>query len=129
VCQLGDRYGRFSKQLPILSSTVQWSYFNPLMEKQRFKALVGKKFFLFLGGATIELELVSLRELPSQSVPGLRAEPFALLFRGPLVQHYSETLPRQVHQIQAPDEETFTIYLEPVVSTGDPGTLYEAIYD
>jgi len=99
------------------------------MEKQRFKALVGEKFSLFLGGATIELELVSLRELPSQNVPGLRAEPFALLFRGPMVQHYSEALPRQVHQVQAPDQETFAIYLEPVVSTGDRGTLYEAIYD
>jgi hypothetical protein len=99
------------------------------MEKQRFKAFVGKKFLLTLGGATIQLELVSLRELPARRVPGLRGEPFALLFRGPSVQHYGEALPRQVHQLQSPDQEMLAIYLEPIVSTGDPGTLYEAIYD
>jgi hypothetical protein len=99
------------------------------MEKQRFKAFVGKKFLLTLGGATIQLELVSLRELPARRVPGLRGEPFALLFRGPSVQHYCEALPRQVHQLQSPDQEMLAIYLEPIVSTGDPGTLYEAIYD
>jgi len=99
------------------------------MEKQRFKALVGKKFRLSLGEAQIELELIDLRELPSRRVPGLRAEPFGLPFRGPSVQHYSEALPRQVHELQAPDQEVFAIYLEPIVSAGEAGMLYEAIYD
>jgi hypothetical protein len=99
------------------------------MKKQRFKALIGKKFRLSSGGAQIELELINLRELPSRRVPGLRTEPFGLLFRGPSVQHYSEALPRQVHQLQTPDQEAFAIYLEPIVSTGEAGTLYEAIYD
>jgi hypothetical protein len=99
------------------------------MDKNYFKALVGKKFFLSMDGSKVELELIELREMPPRRVPGLRTEPFGLLFRGPLVSCHTEALPRQVHRAQAPDGEVFDIYLEPIVSTGESGMLYEAIYD
>jgi hypothetical protein len=99
------------------------------METPDFQGLVGKKFTVDLRGTKIELELVKFRELPGRFVPGLREKPFALLFRGPSVHHPSEALPRQVHELYAEDGRTFSIYLEPIVSTGDPGRLYEAIFD
>jgi hypothetical protein len=99
------------------------------MDKKRFKAFVGKEFYFCMDGAKIELKLIELREMPPRRVPGLRTEPFGLLFRGPLVSYHTEALPRQVHRAQAPDGEVFDIYLEPIVSTGESGMLYEAIYD
>ena len=99
------------------------------MEAQDFQAWVGKKFTVDMRGTKIELELTKFRELPPRFVPGLREKPFALLFRGPYAHNYSEALPRQVHELHAEDGRTFLIYLEPIVSTGEPGRLYEAIFD
>ena len=99
------------------------------MEAQDFQAWVGKKFTVDMRGTKIELELTKFRELPPQFVPGLREKPFALLFRGPYAHNYSEALPRQVHELHAEDGRTLLIYLEPIVSTGEPGRLYEAIFD
>ena len=50
-------------------------------------------------------------------------------FRGPFAHHNFDALPRQIHEMQAEDGRIFLIYLEPIVSTGDPGRLYEAIFD
>jgi uncharacterized protein DUF6916 len=77
------------------------------MDKKRFKAFVGKKFYLCMDGAKIELKLIELREMPPRRVPGLRTGPFGLLFRGPSVSYHTEALPRQVHRAQAPDGEVF----------------------
>lgn len=99
------------------------------METSHFQALVGKKFTVDLRGTKIELELIKFQELPPRFVPGLREKPFALLFRGPFAQHPSEALQRQIHELHQADGKTFSIYLEPIVSTGDPGRLYEAIFD
>jgi len=99
------------------------------MEEQHLQAFLGKAFTVYLAGATVELELIDVRALPPRMVPGLRQKPFKLLFRGPQVRHYTEALPRQVHELHTADGRAFSIYLEPVVSTGEPGILYEAIFD
>jgi hypothetical protein len=99
------------------------------MEQQELQSSIGKPFTLSHSGGEIELELVRIRELPARDVPGLRPKPFALLFRGPSVRHHTEALPRQVHELRASDGKVFSIYLEPVISTGEPGLLYEAIFD
>jgi hypothetical protein len=99
------------------------------MEEQDLQSFIGKTFTVYLPGAKVELELINIRALPPRLVRGLRQKPFALLFRGPLVRHYTEALPRQVHELHVADGEVFSIYLEPIVSTGEPGTLYEAIFD
>ena len=99
------------------------------MEKQDLHDFIGKPFTVYLAGAKVELELIDSRALPDRSVPGLRGKPFKLLFRGPQIRHYTEALPRQVHELHVADGRIFSIYLEPIVSTGDPGTLYEAIFD
>jgi hypothetical protein len=99
------------------------------MEEQDLQAFLGKPFTVYLRGAKIELELIDVRALTPRLVPGLRPQPFKLLFRGPQVRHYTEALPRQVHELHAADGGVFLIYLEPIVSTGEPGMLYEAIFD
>jgi hypothetical protein len=99
------------------------------MQQQDLAPFIGKLFALYRSGEKIELELVRIRELPPRDVPGLRPKPFALLFRGPQIRHHTEALPRQVHELHAAGGKVFSIYLEPVVSTGEPGILYEAIFD
>jgi hypothetical protein len=73
------------------------------MEEQDLQAFVRKPFTVYLAGAKVELELIDVRALPPQQVPGLRRNPFKLLFRGPPVRHYTEALPRQVHELHAAD--------------------------
>jgi hypothetical protein len=99
------------------------------MEEQDLQSFIGKPFVVYLAGAKVELELINVRALPARLVPGLRRKPFALQFRGPLVRHHTEALPRQVHELHAADGQVFLIYLEPIASTGEPGILYEAIFD
>jgi hypothetical protein len=99
------------------------------MEQQDLQPFIGKPFIVHHSGGEIELQLARIRELPPRDVPGLRPKPFALLFRGPPVRHHMEALPRQVHELHAADGKVFSIYLEPVISTGVPGLLYEAIFD
>jgi len=99
------------------------------MEEQDLQAFIGKPLTVYLPGATVELELIDVRALPPRMVPGLRQKPFKLTFRGPQVPHYTEALPRQVHALHAADGAVFSIYLEPIVSTGEAGMLYEAIFD
>jgi hypothetical protein len=99
------------------------------MEEQDLQGFLGKPFTVDLPGVKVELELIEVLALPPRLVPGLRRKPFKLLFRGPQVSHYTEALPRQVHELQAAAGEVFSIYLEPIVSTGEPGMLYEAIFD
>ena len=99
------------------------------MQEEDLQAFIGKPFTVYLPGAKVGLELIDVRALPPRMVPGLRQNPFKLTFRGPPVRQYTEALPRQVHELHAADGAVFSIYLEPVVSTGEPGILYEAIFD
>jgi|SRR6516162_6571964 hypothetical protein len=99
------------------------------MEEQDLQAFSGKPFTVYLPGAKVELELIDVRALPPRHVRGLREKPFALLFRGPAVHHHTEALPRQVHELHVADGKVFSIYLEPIVSNGEPGMLYQAIFD
>jgi hypothetical protein len=99
------------------------------MEKERFQNAVGEKFRLCSGNSIIELELIDFRELQPRRVRGLRAKPFALIFRGSAVGSHTQSLPRQVHELQDGTGDSISIYLEPIVSTGEDGMLYEAIFD
>jgi hypothetical protein len=99
------------------------------MESQFYRGAVGTTFRVISHEPIIELELINYRELPRRGIKGLREESFALLFRGPSVLHYSEALPRQIHELEQTDGHRLSIYLEPVVSFGQSGLLYEAIFD
>jgi hypothetical protein len=99
------------------------------MEKERFQNAVGEKFRLCTGNSNIELELIDFRELQPRRVRGLRAEPFALIFRGSAIANHMQALPRQIHELQDGTGNSISIYLEPIVSTGEDGMLYEAIFD
>lgn len=99
------------------------------MEKERFQNAVGEKFRLCSGNSIIELELIDFRELGPRRVRGLRTKPFALIFRGSAVGNHPQALPRQIHELQDGTGNSISIYLEPIVSTGEDGMLYEAIFD
>jgi uncharacterized protein DUF6916 len=99
------------------------------MESEFYREAVGTTFRVISDYPVIELELINYRELPARGIKGLREESFAILFRGPPVQRSSEALPRQIHELEWTDGSRLSIYLEPVVSYGQPGILYEAIFD
>lgn len=99
------------------------------MENERFQNSVGEKFRLCSGSSIIELELIDFRELQPRRVRGLRAKPFALIFRGSAIGDHTQALPRQIHELQDGNGDSISIYLEPIVSTGEDGMLYEAIFD
>jgi len=99
------------------------------MEIEEFRDFIGKKFSVRVQETQVDLELIHLQEFAPRLVPGLRERPFALLFRGPASPTQIETLPRQVHDLYSTDGKTFSIYLERVVGTGYPGTVYEAVFN
>jgi hypothetical protein len=99
------------------------------MQKKDFESYTGRGFHVKNGRSILVLELVRSRDLPGRNIPGFRDAPFALLFRGPKLNHHDEALTRQIHELTSEDGKKFSIYLEPITSTGDPGMLYEAIFD
>ena len=97
------------------------------MERTDFEMYLGQTFELISQEPAMALELVELHRIQASQIPGTRTDPFALLFRSaPSVER---TPPRQVHAMRRPDGEIFSIYLEPVMSPGKPGQLYEAVFN
>ena len=99
------------------------------MERIDFEMCLGQTFEVISQGPAMILELVEVHRIPASQIPGTRANPFALLFRGAPSAERLETLPRQVHLMRRPNGEIFAIYLEPVMSPGRPGQLYEAVFN
>ena len=97
------------------------------MERGEFEIYLGQIFEVISQEPAITLELVELHRIQASQIPGTRTDAFALLFRGAL--SAERALPRQVHKIRRPDGEIFAIYLEPVMSPGKPGQVYEAVFN
>ena len=72
------------------------------------------------------LQLVELHRIQASQIPGTRTD---LVFRDGASADPLGTLPRQVHMMRRPDGEIFAIYLEPVMSPGKPGQVYEAAFN
>ena len=97
------------------------------MERSEFEIYLGQMFEVISQEPAMTLELVELHRIQASQIPGTRTNPFALLFRG--ASSAERALPRQVHKMRRPDGEIFAIYLEPVMSPGKPGQMYEAVFN
>src|SRR5271165_3903913 len=97
------------------------------MERADFQMYLGQTFEVISQEPAMTLELVEVHGIQASQIPGTRTDPFALLFRG--APSAGRALPRQVHQMRRPDGEILAIYLEPVMSPGKPGQMYEAVFN
>jgi hypothetical protein len=97
------------------------------MEQTDFEIYLGQTFEVISQESATTLELIELHRIQASQIPGTRTDPFAMLFRG--APSAEQILPRQVHTMRRPDGEVFAIYLEPVMSPGKPGRLYEAVFN
>jgi hypothetical protein len=86
-----------------------------------FEPLVGQRFTVVQNEGDLGLELLSVRPLPPHS---RRAEPFALLFRGPR----QPALAQRIHTIANAQVGALVIFLVPVRGDGE-GVEYEAIFN
>jgi hypothetical protein len=87
----------------------------------QFQPLVGQSFRVVVGETGLEIELREVRVLPPHRH---RAEPFALVFRGP----WQPALPQRVHTLVHPAIGQLVLFLVPVQGSGD-GMAYEAIFN
>jgi hypothetical protein len=99
------------------------------MERTDFEMYLGQTFEVISQEPAMTLELVELHRIQASQIPGTRTDAFALLFRGAASAERLRALPRQVHKMRRPDGEIFAIYLEPVMSPGKPGQMYEAVFN
>src|SRR3974390_1536895 len=99
------------------------------MERTDFEMYLGQTFEVVSQEPAMTLELVELHRIQASQPPGTRTDSFALLFRGTPSAERPGTLPRQVHVMRRPDGKFYAIYLEPVMSPGKPGQLYEAVFN
>jgi hypothetical protein len=86
-----------------------------------FQALVGQRFTVVQNEGDLGLELLLVRALPPHS---RRAEPFALLFRGPR----QPALEQRIHTLAHAEVGALPIFLVPVKGDGQ-GVEYEAIFN
>jgi hypothetical protein len=99
------------------------------MDRNDFETYLGQTFEVISQEPAMTLELVELRRIQASQIPGARTNPFALLLHGTPSEERPGTLPREIHTMRRPDGEIFEIYLEPVMSPGKPGQLYEAVFN
>jgi hypothetical protein len=80
-------------------------------------------------GEVLNLELIEADTIgQSQPIvsPGIRAQAFSLIFRGPL----DRLLPQQIYPIDHPTRGTLEIFLVPLGPNGDSdGLQYQAIFN
>ena len=80
-------------------------------------------------GEVVELELIeadTIGESRRPASPGIRAQAFSLIFRGPR----DRLLPQQIYAIEHPTRGTLGIFLVPLGPDGDSNGLhYQAIFN
>jgi hypothetical protein len=80
-------------------------------------------------GEVFELELIeadTIGESRRPASPGIRAQAFSLIFRGPR----DRLLPQQIYAIEHPTRGTLGIFLVPLGPDGDSNGLhYQAIFN
>jgi hypothetical protein len=91
---------------------------------------VNRTFRVSLGsGEVFELELIkadTIGESQRPASPGIRAQPFSLIFRGPR----DRLLPQQIYPIEHPTRGAIGIFLVPLGPEGDSNGLhYQAIFN
>ena len=86
-----------------------------------FQALLGQRFTVAQNEGDLGLELVEVRPLPPHA---RRAEPFALLFRGPR----QPVLEQRVHILAHAQLGALALFLVPVAGSAE-SVSYEAIFN
>src|SRR4051794_32263931 len=89
---------------------------------------VGTKFRVATDSeAAVELELIDASALPGRPAPpGVREDPFSLLFRGP----FAPGLTQMIHTLDHETLGTMAIFLVPIGPEGDAlGTHYQALFN
>ncbi len=86
-----------------------------------FQPLVGERFTVVQNEGDLGLELLEVRALPPHR---RRAEPFALVFRGPR----QPVLPQRVHTLAHTRVGALAFFLVPVQGS-EAGVDYEAIFN
>lgn len=80
-------------------------------------------------GDVIDLELIEAKAIGEgrrPDSPGIRQQPFSLIFRGPR----DRLLPQRIYPVEHPTLGTLTIFLVPLGPEGDPmGLHYQAIFN
>jgi len=88
-----------------------------------FESLLGQRFTVVQNEGDLGLELVDVRALPPHA---RRAEPFALLFRGPR----QPALQQRIHTLAHAELGPLVVFLVPVQGgAGADGVDYEAIFN
>jgi hypothetical protein len=91
---------------------------------QNFAGCVGQAFDLSLGESTVPLTLSEARPSAPQILPGMRREPFSLLFRS----HSAIVLPQQIYRLKNMSLGILDIFLVPVARDKD-GIVYQAVFN
>lgn len=86
-----------------------------------FQPLLGQRFTVVQNEGDLGLELMEVRPLPPHN---RRAEPFALLFRGPR----QPVLAQRIHTLAHARLGPLVVFLVPVAG-GSAGVDYEAIFN
>ncbi|MCT7667513.1 DUF6916 family protein [Shinella kummerowiae] len=95
-----------------------------LLTLQHFAGCVGQAFDLSLGESTVPLTLSEARPSAQQILPGMRREPFSLLFRS----HSAIVLPQQIYRLKNMSLGILDIFLVPVARDKD-GIVYQAVFN
>jgi hypothetical protein len=99
---------------------------------EHFRTAVGSRFRVASSGAEVDLDLIELTPSPPRdetearrrSAAGIRAEPFTLLFRGPL----EPRLAQGTHRLEHERLGALELFLVPI-RPDERGPLYEAVFN
>nr|WP_298096107.1 hypothetical protein [uncultured Shinella sp.] len=95
-----------------------------LLTLQHFAGRVGEAFDLSLGESTVPLTLAETRPGGTQILPGMRREPFSLLFRS----NSAVVLPQQIYRMTNISLGVLDIFLVPV-ARDKQGIVYQAVFN
>jgi hypothetical protein len=91
---------------------------------ETFAPRTNETFSIELAGSWIDVTLVQAVKLPVRAFPGIRRDPFRLLFKCPKL----TILPQNTYSIRNATMGKFDIFIVPVGRDRD-GIVYEAVFN
>lgn len=89
-----------------------------------FTGCVGQSFALELGTNSLPLTLANAQPIPGTALPGVRREPFSLLFRSAS----AVLLPQKIYRLSNHTLGVLDIFLVPVARDRE-GIVYQAVFN
>ncbi|MES2987571.1 MAG: hypothetical protein V4808_06680 [Pseudomonadota bacterium] len=91
---------------------------------QNFAGAANQEFEISMGESAMSVTLIEVKPLPAQPYPGMRREPFSLLFKSAS----KLILPQRQYKMTHPDLGSHDIFL--VAIAQDQGNIvYQAVYN